>query len=601
MKMLRNIKAKHVLISILLLAGYAFFLFVAVLLAPYLKKGLMTVFINPYKPFWEITWAGKDSVNMMMVFTALYIFFIAAIWINSRAVRKGEEYGSMQWAAISRLQKYRGKHNRIISKNIFMNENMVEIKRNLNMIVEGGPGTYKTRGVVMPNVLQMIDSGESAIIVDPKGEIVANTANVLKEHGIKVRILDLKDMDKSWGYNPFEYINNVEDALKVVDMIWESTHAEGEGQGNDPFWPGAAKAGLLSYILYLIDFGADDEKNFEMVFELFDNDEPPPDGNGKSVTGKLFEILKKKDPKHPAIPWYETMHSGTADMQRTVRNVFSERLKYFRLPCVLNLTMYDELDIRSMITEQTALFCITPITTDSFNFIVSLLFAQAIDTLYLEADRQYNSRLPRHIHFLIDEFYSLCVKKADFQKFLSTNRGYNISATMIIQGYSQLEEKYKKEGANSLEACCDAYMFLGSNSIANTKHVSELLGNETINTTTYGMSFGGKGGTSSNRQQAKRELLDANELRILNNGKLIYFLRGEYPALDDKYNLSQHRYAALLAENSGRYYQHGVPEYGLALSSIDDNVKSKIRKIDVEIKDDMNLAYYTSSEINVLM
>lgn len=600
-----RVKAKHVLVTIVGLLGYAFYVVLALLTAPYLNTGLYYMIFAPYKPFLQFEWAGKYDFYSIVLFTSLYILLLIVIYIRSRKVRQGEEYGSMKYESPAKLErKYADRSdeykNRIMTSGIRMNENMQKIGRTLNCLVEGGPGTWKSRGFVLPNILQMIESGASAFVVDPKGELLANTGDALKKHRVKAKVFDVKEMYKSFHYNPFVYIHTVEDAIKVVDNIWASTLTENKSEGVDPFWPGAARAGLLAYVLYLWDFALPEEQNFEMVFYVFDKDEPVE--NGKSAVGKLFDILKKENPNHPALFWYNIMHSGTDDMQRSVRAVFSERLKYFSTPAVLELTRNDELDITGMVEEQTVLFCITPITNRSFNFLVSLLFMQMIDELYLYADKKYNSKLPRHFHFLIDEFYKFRVDVENFQGFLSTDRGYNISCSMIIQAYAQLEEIYKKEGAEAIQGYCDEYLFLGSNSIASTEHVSKMLGNETINTSTYGFQFGGRGGSSSNHQQAKRELLDPNELRILNNRKALFFLRGEYPVLDDKYNIYDHPYSKDLGEKTGEFYDHGKAKNDLVLDSAQDS-DEEVKIIDVEITGSAakNIRYFTDEEINMLM
>ena len=604
---------KKIFLLIVGTAGLAFFLTLGIIVAPYIKNGgLLLMLIKPYKPYLQLEWYGEISVKCMIFFAMAYAITVLLIWMRGRAVRAGEEYGSMRWLTAKELgRKYSacGKDcskgngtgtgnigGRIITKNIKLNEDTQALGRNLNLIVEGGPGTSKTRGVVIPNIMQCaLLAGGSMMVVDPKGEILRNTGGLLKEKGITVKVLDLKDMGKSFCYNPFNYIHCTEDAIKVVDMIWQSTLGKDKSEGNDPFWPGAARAGLLAYVLYLWEFGLSTEKNFEMVIYMFDNDEPQG-RNKQSPVGRIFEKLKERDPKHPSLLWYDIMHSGTSDMQHSVRAVFSERLKYFSLPAVLELTKTDDMDLPSMATEPTVLFCITPITNNSFNFLVSLLFQQLIDELYLLADRKYNSKLPRHFHFLIDEFYKFRVLEENFIDFLSTNRGYNISCTMIIQAYQQLETNYKKEGAQVIEGCCDSYLFLGSNSISRAEHIAKLLGNETINTTTYGYSFGGHGNRSSNYQQAKRELLDANELRVLDNGKAVFFIRGEYPVLDDKYNLKQHTLCSQLGESNGRFCNHGEAQNKLLFEK-GKEYKLAGRKIDVKVSGGENLKYFTDEEI----
>lgn len=595
---------KHIPVILFGLIGYAFFVYLAILMAPYFKHGLFRLIFAPYKPFLQIEWVGMYDLYSIIFFSIGYIMLVMLLYIKSRRVRPGEEHGSMKWSDTDRLNKdYSNKNefmNRIVSDGLRLNEDMQTIRRTLNMIVEGGPGTGKSRGFVIPNILQLVGSGSSAMVVDPKGELLANTGELLREHGVRVKVFDVKDMDKSHHYNPFNYIHSVEDAIKVVDMIWSSTLGENKSEGNDPFWPGAARAGFLAYVLYIWSFAPYEEQNFETVFYMFENDAPPKNPKEQSPISVLFNDVRKNEPNHPAIFWYDTMHSGTDDMQLSVRAIFSERLKYFTLPSVIDLTRNDELALNELTDEQTVLFCITPITNKSFNFLVSLLFMQLIDELYLTADRRYHSKLPRHFHFLIDEFYKFKVDQENFQGFLSTNRGYNISCTMIIQAYSQLEEGYKKEGAAAIQAYCDSYLFLGSNSIESTEHVAKILGNETINTTTYGYQHGGKGGTSSNHQQSKRELLDANELRILNNGKLVYFLRGEYPVFDDKYDLYNHPYSNELGEVKKKYYDHGAVKNDLQIDAYSTR-DSVVYRFDMSIKGTAakNIRYVTDKEIEM--
>ncbi len=595
---------KHIPEIVFGLIGYAFFVYLSILIAPYFKHGLYRLIFAPYKPFLQIEWAGKYDLYSILFFSILYVLLLVVIYINSRRVRPGEEHGSMKWNQVEDMDKqYSNKNeykNRIVSSNLSLNEDMQKIRRTLNMIVEGGPGTGKSRGFVIPNILQLVGSGSSAMVVDPKGELLANTGELLKANGVKVRIFDVKDMFKSHHYNPFRYIHSVEDAIKVVDMIWASTLGENKSEGNDPFWPGAARAGFLAYVLYIWSFAPEEEQNFETVFYMFENDAPPKNPKETSPVSKLFSEVRKKDPNHPAIYWYDTMHSGTDDMQLSVRAVFSERLKYFTLPGVIDITRNDEIELDRIAEEQTVLFCITPITNKSFNFLVSLLFMQMIDELYLYADKKNHSKLPRHFHFLIDEFYKFKVDPENFQGFLSTNRGYNISCTMIIQAYSQLEEGYKKEGAEAIQAYCDSYLFLGSNSISSTEHVAKMLGNETINTTTYGYQHGGKGGASSNHQQAKRELLDANELRILNNGKLVFFLRGEYPVFDDKYDLYDHPFSKELGERKGEFYDHGKTKNNLVIDSFVTGSENAAR-FDLTIQGSAakNIRYMTDTEVEM--
>ena len=217
---------KKIFLLIVGAAGLAFFLTLGIIVAPYIKNGgLLLMLIKPYKPYLQLEWCGGISVKCMIFFAVAYALTVLLIWMRGRAVRAGEEYGSMRWLTAKELgRKYSADSKagssgentggRIITKNIKLNEDTQALGRNLNLIVEGGPGTSKTRGVVIPNIMQCaMSSGGSMMVVDPKGEILRNTGGLLKEKGITVKVLDLKDMGKSFCYNPFNYIHSDKDII----------------------------------------------------------------------------------------------------------------------------------------------------------------------------------------------------------------------------------------------------------------------------------------------------------------------------------------------------------------------------------------------------
>ena len=74
----------------------------------------------------------------------------------------------------------------------------------------------------------------------------------------------------------------------------------------------------------------------------------------------------------------------------------------------------------------------------SFNFLVSLLYAQAFQALYYSADQIHHGALPCHVHFVLDEFAAMPLP--GFTRELATMRSRNISASTIIQNMAQIKE-----------------------------------------------------------------------------------------------------------------------------------------------------------------
>ena len=62
---------------------------------------------------------------------------------------------------------------------------------NRNIFVVGGPGSFKSAGYVIPNVI--IKNQQSIVVTDPSGEVFEKTANIKKAQGYDVRVVNFKN------------------------------------------------------------------------------------------------------------------------------------------------------------------------------------------------------------------------------------------------------------------------------------------------------------------------------------------------------------------------------------------------------------------------
>ena len=186
-----------------------------------------------------------------------------------------------------------------------------------------------------------------------------------------------------------------------------------------------------------------------------------------------------------------------------------------------------------------ALFCCIPDSDKSLNYLVGMIYTQLIQTLYRQADRVHKGRLPVPVHCLMDEYANISLPKDTFLSALATMRSRAIFCSIIVQNMAQLKAMYKDDW-ESLVGLCDEFLYLGGTEKETHKYVSELLGKETISTTSYNQSKGRSGSYSINHQQSGRDLMTPDEVRLLDNSKCILFIRGERPVIDLKYNLLKH-------------------------------------------------------------
>ena len=179
-------------------------------------------------PF-SIQWCD-ESLRTVGLFIVIYLCGIGIYLSNKKNYRHNEEYGSAKWAKTYQVNKDHSQ-NKLLSQNVRLGLDGKKHRRNLNTLVIGGSGAGKTRFYVKPNVMQC---NTSFVILDPKGEILRDTGFLLEKEGYVIKVIDLINMNKSHCYNPFEYIQDDKDVLKLITNLIRNTTPKGS-QTNDPF------------------------------------------------------------------------------------------------------------------------------------------------------------------------------------------------------------------------------------------------------------------------------------------------------------------------------------------------------------------------------
>ena len=556
---------------------------IALLTAPFVGGGLVEVIRNfpiaMQSPF-SIT-VCEDSVKTVLIFLLAYAMGIGIYFSTRRNYRRREEHGSAKWGDAKTLnKKYADKNfssNKLLTQTVRIGLDGRKHRRNLNVLVCGGSGAGKTRFYCKINAMQC-DAETSMVILDPKGEIVRDVGGLLEQKGYEVRVLDLINMHRSHCYNPFVYLRDDNDVQRLVTNLFKATTPKGS-QSQDPFWDTAASMLLLSLIFYLKYEAPPDEQNFPMVMELLRAGEVREDDDSYvSPLDELFDRLEMVNPEHIALKYYRDYHSGSAKTLKSIQITLAARLEKFNLESLAGLTATDELDLPSLGEKRVALFALIPDNDTSFNFLVSILYTQLFQQLFYLADHKYGGSLPVHCHFIMDEFANVSLPD-DFDKILSVMRSRGVSVSIILQNMAQLKALFEKQW-ESIVGNCDSFLYLGGNEQSTHKYVSELLGKETIDTNTYGKSEGRSGSYSTNYQISGRELLDASEVRMLDNRYALLFIRGERPVMDLKYDILKHPNVKLTTDGGQPPYLHGEPTKAVATIVFDSEIPEDAVKLE---------------------
>lgn len=541
----------------------------ALMVAPFLSEGLAGIvegFTSGMRNPVKVTWCA-DSLKAICIFLVIYGMSLGVYYSTRRNYRKGEEHGSAKWGNARQIRKkYAEKvsgQNLILTQNVRIGLDGRKHRRNLNVLVVGGSGAGKTRFYAKPNVMQ---ANTSYVVLDPKGEILRDTGYLLEQQGYDIKVLDLIDTSRSHGFNPFVYLRDDKDVLRLVSNLIRNTTPKG-AQSNDPFWERAETALLEALILYLVNEAPPEEQNFPMVMEMINAAEvKEEDEEYASVLDELFERLAMRDPEHLAVKQYHIFKLAAGKTAKSILISLGVRLEKFNLPQSASIVSYDELDIPSLGERKTALFAIIPDNDSSLNFIIGMMYSSVFQELYYIADHVHGGRLPTHVHCVMDEFANVALPD-EFDKLLATMRSREISVSIIIQNIAQLKALFEKQW-ESIIGNCDEFLYLGGNEDSTHELVSKKLGKATIDTNTYGKSTGRSGNYSTNYQIGARELYTSDEIRMLDNRYALLFIRGERAIQDEKYDILRHPNVKQTIDGGAPPYIHGQAPKAFELSDV---------------------------------
>lgn len=498
-----------------------------------------------------------QPLTILASMTGFLLGMMAYSYRNDKGIyRPNEEHGSARYATEAEMQKYSDKdksYNMILSERVSMgllNERLPRsVQRNKNICVIGDPGSGKTFSFIKPNIMQM---NASFFVTDPKGLLVGETGQMLKDDDYQIKIFDLARLTNSDHFNVFNYIHDELDIDRVLEAITEGTKKT-EQQGED-FWIQAEALLIRAFIAYL-------------WFDGQDNDYTP----NLSMIGEMLRFTKRKDPKvpSPVEEWFEEQNQirpnnyaykqwtlfndlFEAETRASVLAIASGRYSVFDHEQVVDMVKEDTMDIESWIEKKTAVFVIIPETSTAYNFLSAIFVATVAEVLRSKIDKVLTgeTKLPDNMkllpfRFLLDEFANIG-RIPNIEKFLSTFRSRNMSIVIVLQALDQLKGMYRNTWA-SMVTTCASLLFLGGEEEATMKYLSQRAGKQTISIRTH--SIGGRSGGSENRQRQGRDLLTPDEISRIGGDECLVFISKENVFKDRKYSLNNHPMADQVANS----------------------------------------------------
>ena len=505
------------------------------------------------RPF-SLRWTGH-TLKFMLGAVIAYGVTVLFLFSTKENKRTGEEHGSAQWGSARQLdRKYRDKdpeRNTVLTQHVSMSLDGRKHRRNLLQIVVGGSGSGKTRFFAKPNLME---ANCSYVVCDPKGEMLRSIAPLLLEKGYVVKVFDLIDTEHSNCFNPFAYLHDDKDVMKMVNNLIKNTTPK-DAQQNDPFWERSEIALDTAIILYLIHEAPPEEQTLDMVLYMLNcAGASEEDESYQSPLDLLFEALEDEEPDHVAVREYQIFKQAEGRTAKSILITAAVRLSAFILPEINRITSHDELELHLLGERKQAVFCVIPDNDSTFSFLVGMLYTCTFQSLYYRADKLHQGGLPVPVRLMMDEFCNVALPD-EFGKIQATMRSRNIMSTIILQNISALKALYKNEWEGLL-GNADTMLYLGGNEQSTHKYISEMLGKQTIKVQSSGQTKGRNGSMSINYQTIGRELMTPDEVRAMDNRYALLFIRGEHPVMDQKLDILKHRNLKYTEDGGAAPYVH---------------------------------------------
>ncbi len=523
-----------------------------------------------------------EYIKNLFGFTLFYTIIVAIGIIRLMPKHQYDdiEHGSSDWSENGEQYKVLSRKSGIIlAENNYL---PLDKRGNVNVLVVGGSGSGKSASYSIPNAHQMLGS---YVFTDPKGELYDRTAGYLREHGYKIKVLNLVHPQYSDGYNPLLHISSEIDVDVIANTIVKGQKSE--GGGSDPFWDDSAETLLKSLIYYLMATRPEEEQNLASCAEMVRA------ANSNGGSNLLTELMSQLPYDHPARMNYKSIEIAPEKTYSSILSTLQSKLGKFDSKEIAELTSTDTINFEEIGSEKTAVYVISSDTHGAYDFLLTIFFAQMIQQLYDFADNN-GGKLKERTYFILDEFANIG-RIPDFDKKISTSRSRGISFSVILQNLDQLEAIYEKAN-ETIIGNCDTHVFLGSNSQKTVEYFSKALGEKTISHESISTNRDKehkKTGTSDSDQIMARALMTPDELRRMDNDLCIIFEKGVKPVKANKFYyfkkpMAKEMAALEISHNDiGEIERGNWRKYNPYNPYVEEKDKEPVKDLKVESLDDL--------------
>ena len=516
---------------------------------------------QPLPPFkFQLRWLFVPHEKLGWFMTLLIAYFIGLLiafkWEQGYKIRHSQDdlHGSSRWATDKELKKelyiIDEKHPERARKSgtpiAYKDGKYYCDTSTTHSLIVGVTRSGKTQTFVLPFISLLAESGkwknkQSMVINDPKGEILSDTYQILKDNGYKIVVLNLKDTTRTSRWNACTFIcdeykyakEHGTDMSKVNDFVGALCSAiTYDPTAQEKIWQDSARSLMEALLLHMLDVAYDndcmDKVSIAALAQFMIEFGKKKVPKGTETVDLLTEIFDNLPQGSTAKGAYSiASFAGSGDTRAGVDFSLANKINLFQKDeGIISLTAKSDIIFEDLVKEPTAVFMIVPDDRKSRHPIASLFVNQCYTSLCNYIDRNRLKALPRRVNFILDEFCNM-VGIDEMDTKITVSAGRNILYHLVIQDFTQLKNHYEK-AADTIKSNCGNTVYIYAKDNATKKEFSEMLGSKTVPYTAYsGSSKEVISGQQYNAMEVP--LMRPDELQVLKMGETLVSRQRMYP------------------------------------------------------------------------
>lgn len=476
-------------------------------------------------------------------------FTIYTLWWILPKNNGKEEYGSASFAKKSDFEKMGINYDEgLILGTLIENKQykFIRATKPLSSLVVASPGSGKTAGIIIPNLLSVANS---CVITDIKGELYAKTAGYRQKFlNNEIQLFSPFSWDNTLFFNPFDYsiVKHMQyiHIKKLAEQIASTIFVGEKGKETD-HWLVSAKTLFVFFAEYfmqkdkqttLFDIYQAPKMDYypyideKYLNEITQKNEYTGDDEKIEDNAKIWKTWLKQT------SFDESIDENTRNQARayesvaenefaSVKSTFDTYMKVFSNPQVASATSKMSFTFEDLREKKITMYIV--IQTEDMEILAPLvrIFIESLFKRLMSGTECGDKN--KFIYCFLDEFVRFG-KMPFLLEAPALCRSYGLLPVYVTQSYEQIKKYYGEDDMNILKNNSGYQVIFTMNSEKDAKDTSELIGDFTHEKKSVSKGNLDFFKSSASISKEGKKLISAQELKNMSNEDLLVLVKGFY-------------------------------------------------------------------------